>query len=135
METKKMKVAIYCRVASSDDYAIENQRRSLIDFAAAQGYNSCVEYLDNGVSGISLDRPAFSRLDNDIIEGKIQTVFVKNVCRIGRDTFTTMKWLDKMKSLGVEVISLHNDLEFNNTLLPLLGEIMKRESEVGKNAS
>ena len=116
MQTEKRKVAIYCRVASEDNLAIESQRESLCRFAAAQGHEDCTEYLDNGESGLSFDRPAFSRLHRDMLAGEIQAIFVLSISRIGRDLFSTMKWLNQAKVLGVEIISKHDDLP--NTAKP-----------------
>ena len=107
MQADKKQAAIYCRVASKDDFAIERQRQDLRRFAAAQGYEDCAEYLDNGVNGLTLDRPAFSRLHNDMIAGKIQVIFIVSASRIGRDLFATMKWLHEAKASGAEIISQH----------------------------
>ena len=110
---KKQKAAVYCRVASEDNVAIENQRQILRRLAAEHGYEDCAEYLDNGESGLSLDRPAFSQLHNDMLAGKIKSVFVLNTSRIGRDLYSTMKWLEQAQTLGVEVISRNGDLPDN----------------------
>ena len=43
------------------------------------------EYVDDGVSGITFDRPAFNRLINDIEDGKVNMVVTKDLSRLGRD--------------------------------------------------
>ena len=125
MQAEKTQAAIYCRVAHADEFALENQRRTLYDFAAAQGYDDCVEYSDNGESGLTLDRPAFTRLHNDILAGKIKVVFVVSISRIGRDIYTTFKWLDEIQALGVKVISRNGDIESSVELSSLLRKIVK----------
>ena len=42
--------------------------------------------------------------------GKVKKVFVLNVSRIGRDLYSTMKWLEQAQALSVEVISRNDDL-------------------------
>lgn len=44
------------------------------------------EYLDNGPSGLTLNRPAFTRLNANARAGSISVMFVKSISRIGRDT-------------------------------------------------
>ena len=119
MQANKTKAAIYCRVASADDWAIENQRHTLREFAAGEMYENCAEYLDNGESGTTLDRPAFTQLRNDIRAGKIDVVFVKDTSRIGRDTILTLQWLDEMRAQGVRVISQNQGVELPHDFLEI----------------
>ena len=105
------KAAIYCRVASTDERALEHQRRSVSEFAAGQMYEDCAEYLDNGESGMTLDRPAFTRLRNDIRTGKIDVVFVRDTSRIGRDMIQTLQWLDDMRTQGVRIIAMNEGVK------------------------
>ena len=110
MQADSKRAAIYCRVASKDDFAIEKQRYSLHRLAESKGYNDRAEYLDNGVNGLTLDRPAFKKLNADIADGTIQTVFIKCFSRIGRNTHQVIKWLNMARELGVEVISECDDI-------------------------
>ena len=124
MQSNKRKAAIYCRVATASDFAMEKQRDSLRCFAAAEGYEISTEYLDNGAKGLSHDRPAFSRLNKDMQTGIVQTVFVKSVSRIGRDKPAVMEWLNMARSLGVDVISEYDDIDDCETLHKLMREII-----------
>ncbi|MGI6404032.1 MAG: recombinase family protein [Oscillospiraceae bacterium] len=42
------------------------------DYANQQGYNIVGEYVDDGVSGVSFDRPGFQQMMGDITERKDQ---------------------------------------------------------------
>ena len=100
---------IYCRVAHSsqiNDDAIISQRDRLRDYAEQQGFEITAEYLDNGFSGLTLDRPAFTRMESDINAGEINTIFIHNINRIARDFLLAGKWLQSLKERGVKLIAL-----------------------------
>lgn len=126
MQAEKGQAAIYCRVASKDDWAIERQLETMRNFAADKGYTDCAEYSDNGESGHTLNRPALSRLNADMSAGKIQTVLVMDTSRIGRGIALIVTWLEMAKALGVEVTSLNGDINGSETLYTILKEISKQ---------
>lgn len=78
--------AIYCRTAQYSDYGIENQEAMLRKYAADNNHSNIVVYADNAYNGISLDRPAFHRLQADVNAGLVGLVLVKDVARISRDS-------------------------------------------------
>ena len=127
MLDEKRQAAIYCRVASADEFALENQRLKMRRFAASKGFDVTVEYLDNGESGLTFDRPAFSEMNADITAGKIHTVLVMSASRIGRESFAVAKWLDKVRKLGVDVVSEHDDIETCELLFSVFHGIMNRK--------
>ena len=105
MLTNKMLTALYCRVACADELALETQRISLRGYAKTLGHADCAEYLDNGASGLTLDRPAFSMLEADIRAARIQTVIVRDISRISRSAFVVHRWMQNAQAHGVTVIS------------------------------
>ncbi len=105
MSENAHRAAVYCRVAREDTFALEAQRSSLRKFAQDFGYNDCEEYLDNGASGLTLERPAFTMLEADVRAGRIDTVIISNISRVSRDYFTFHRWLKGTQALGVTVIS------------------------------
>jgi DNA invertase Pin-like site-specific DNA recombinase len=103
------KTAIYCRVASihpNDVGTIDLQLNKLRDFAAQQGFEGCVEYLDNGYSGNNLCRPAFAQMEADINLGKIDTIIVSCISRIARDYSLMEDWIAKARAKGIHLIAL-----------------------------
>ena len=106
----KLRVAVYIRVAREDDMAIMNQEEILRRFAEEQGYTNLSVYADNGVVGFGLNRPAFNRLNEDISNGLVDTVIVKNVSRISRNYFELPEWVSAIRSKGVSFISVQDGL-------------------------
>lgn len=88
------KVAIYLRL-SDEDYnkmdesiSIVNQRdyiRNYIENEASLKSCEIKEYVDDGYSGTNTNRPAFLRLIDDVKEGKVKTIIVKDMSRFSRD--------------------------------------------------
>ncbi len=82
--------AIYCRLSRDDEFdgesnSISNQKRILLKATADYGYVQPKIYVDDGVSGGTFDRPGFLEMKQDILDGMIEAVFVKDMSRLGRD--------------------------------------------------
>lgn len=138
MSTQKPRVAVYCRVATADQFSLDRQRQSMLQFAKEKGYNDPVVYQDNGQKGTTLYRPAFEQLAGDMLSGQIQTVLIKDPSRISRDSFQFQEWLKKAKELGINVISQSGDipdemLQLINSIPPELREIISRDDEDGED--
>ena len=76
---QKYKVGIYIRL-SKEDYekpqgseseSVQNQRNLLIQYIKQNHLYLVDEYVDDGVSGTSFDRPEFNRMIQDIENKKI----------------------------------------------------------------
>ena len=92
-----MKIAFYLRLSIADgdlgkndkdeSNSIENQRILLQTYLKAKELpeNDIAEYIDDGYSGLNFDRPAFQRMIEDAKQGKIDTILVKDLSRLGRD--------------------------------------------------
>ena len=73
------KVGIYIRLSKEDEEkekyseseSIQNQRTLLMQYIKENKLNFISEYVDDGVSGTSFDRPAFNKMIEDIEQGKI----------------------------------------------------------------
>ena len=106
----ELKTILYCRVANPDDEAIALQERTLRDYANKHGYENITVYADNGFKGINFNRPAFSRLSNDIQSKTVDTVIVLNMSCLSRNTIDVYEWLDNIKRKGISFISVVGDV-------------------------
>ncbi len=85
----KYKVGSYIRLSRDESYSnsdsIDNQIK-LTDYYCIENKLEVIDkYIDNGYSRTNFDRPAFQKLLNDIDEGLINTVVVKDLSRLGRN--------------------------------------------------
>ena len=84
MLNKPIKVDVYCSVGHPDQFAADNQVRLLRQYAQELGLNDPLLYVDNGYSGTSLDRPAFSQMNADIRADTVHAVMALDYARIAR---------------------------------------------------
>ncbi len=87
-------VAIYARLSRDDgtdqqSTSIENQVQILTEYCQKNNWNVYDTYTDDGYSGTNFNRPAFSRLINDIKYNKIDIVITKDLSRFGRNYLET----------------------------------------------
>lgn len=88
------KVASYIRLSREDgdkqeSESIGNQRKIIERYAKENNLILVKEYVDDGVSGTTFNRPGFNNLINDIKAGKIDMVITKDLSRLGREYIQT----------------------------------------------
>ena len=66
-------------------YSIGNQKKLLAKVAKEKGYTNLVHFLDDGISGVTMDRPGFVEMICQLEQGKAAAVFVKDLSRLGRN--------------------------------------------------
>lgn len=100
--------ALYYRVANAqtDNLYLDNQMQTLLCYANKQVFDSFTFYADVGVSGRTLDRPAFNALKADIEAGRIGKLIVRDISRIARDFILTDNFIEWAQARGVEIISV-----------------------------
>ena len=94
------KVALYIRLSKEDEkpgesQSISNQRSMLQRFAKKERLYVVDEYIDDGISGTTFERPGFKRLIRDIENGRVNMVITKDLSRLGRDYIQTGYYLEK----------------------------------------
>ena len=81
---------LYERLSRDDNmdgesYSIGNQKKLLIKVAKEKGYTNLVHFFDDGISGVTMDRPGFADMIQHLEQGKAAAVFVKDLSRLGRN--------------------------------------------------
>ena len=112
------KTAKYIRLSYSDDKSSEsdsvvNQRKMLDSFIESQPEIEAIcEYVDDGVSGVIFDRPAFKEMMADVENGKINCVIVKDLSRLGREYIETGRYLRRIfPAYGVRFIAINDNID------------------------
>jgi DNA invertase Pin-like site-specific DNA recombinase len=66
-----------------------------------------MEYQDMGYSGNDLNRPAFIQMNTAIGLGEIDTVVIRSIDRIARDSRLADEWIDGLKARGVNLVTVN----------------------------
>lgn len=126
------KVGIYIRLSKEDllknknqeSESIVNQRSLIENFLKDIGLKVSKEYVDDGFSGTTFDRPAFNELIKDIESKEINMVVTKDLSRLGRDYIKSGYYLEEYFPLKkVRYISILDNIDTgvdstNNDIAP-----------------
>lgn len=82
--------ALYCRLSRDDNMdtesnSIQNQKKILQKAAKEKGYTDTLFFVDDGITGTTMNRPGFQKMIQAIENGYISAVFVKDLSRLGRN--------------------------------------------------
>ena len=130
-QAQNRRTALYARISSENESkpseSIENQLEIMKKYVSERPeLSSYREYVDRAFTGTDFNIPAFQSMMDDIREGKIDCVIVKDLSRLGRDYLETCNLMETIfPFLGVRFISVNDRYD---TELPGSGN---RELEIG----
>ena len=114
-------VGIYMRLSKDDERAgeslsIDNQRKILTDYVTQQGWTIYDEYIDDGISGVSFDRPGVQRMLDDAKAGKINLILCKDLSRFGRNYIQVGQYTDYIFPMyNIRFIALTDNVDTANS--------------------
>ncbi len=112
------KTAIYARISVETDEKIETdtigtQIKLLEDYVTQSTDLKVFDvYCDDDMTGTNFQRPEFSRMMNDIRDGKVDCVLVKDLSRLGRNFLESGEYIEKVfPFLGVRFIAVNDQVD------------------------
>ena len=120
MRQKNYIAGLYFRLSKDDErqgesLSIENQRRALRKYAEDNGFEIHDEYIDDGVSGTTFDRPEVQRMLDDAKTGVINTIIVKDLSRFGRNYIEVGQYVDYVfPAFGIRFIAIQDNVDTSN---------------------
>jgi DNA invertase Pin-like site-specific DNA recombinase len=108
------RAALYCRV-STGDQNLDTQVLDLRVFAKQRGFELVGEYTDV-ISGAKSKRPGLDRLITDARRRRFDVVLVAAFDRMARSVKHFLEVLDELNRLGVEFISLRENIDTGGAL-------------------
>ena len=100
----------------TDGYSLENQERLVRDYIADQQDMRLYRlYIDNGATGTVFERPAFDEMMQDMKDGKINCIVVKDLSRLGRNYLEAGNYLEQIfPFFRVRFISITDGYDSNS---------------------
>jgi len=119
MQNKVYRVAIYCRLSKEDgdkqeSNSITSQRAICEDFISKQSNMKIVgkPFIDDGVSGVSTERPQFKAMEEAIRKGHIDCIVCKDLSRFSRNYLDAGRYLEKIfPQLGIRFIAITDNYD------------------------
>lgn len=116
------KVAIYIRLSREDgnkqeSESIGNQRDIIMRYIKENHLQFIDEYVDDGISGTTFERPSFQRMISDIEEQRINMVITKDLSRLGREYIQTGQYIEKyFPEHNIRYVAINDGIDtFSNT--------------------
>jgi len=115
--TQNLITALYPRLSHEDELqgesnSISNQKRILESYAKQNGFTNLQWYTDDGYSGANFQRPGFQAMLADIEAGKVGTVIVKDMSRLGRNYLQVGMYTDMIfPQRGVRFIAINDGVD------------------------
>lgn len=113
--SRSMRVAIYARVSSeqqAQEQTIASQVAALHERVAADGssLDDELRFIDDGISGTTLQRPALERLRDQAYAGGFQKLYVHSPDRLARRYAYQVLLVEELRRHGVEIVFLNRAL-------------------------
>lgn len=130
--------ALYLRLSRDDELqgdsnSIVNQKAILSKYAKGNHFPNLTFFVDDGFSGTNFERPGWNDMLEQIEAGKVKTLIVKDMSRLGRDYlkvgfYTEVLFVEK----GIRFIAINNGIDSNNQqdsdFTPFLNIINERDT-------
>lgn len=133
----KLRVAAYCRVSTDKDdqtNSLISQRRYFADYINHhEDWVLNDVYYDEGISGTQTKKRAgFNAMIDEAMQGGIDLILTKEVCRFARNTVDTLSYTRKLKDRGIGVIFTIDNIDTRDAdgelRLTIMASIAQEES-------
>lgn len=141
------RAALYIRLSKEDgdkaeSNSVSNQRELIYSYLKDKSdIQVCTEKVDDGYSGVGFDRPALRSLLEEVKQGMINCIIVKDLSRFGRNYIETGRYIQQIfPFMGVRFIAVNDqydsgrtDSRMDNLLLPfknLINDAYSRDISV-----
>ena len=118
-----MATAVYLRVSSASQ-TVTSQRREIERYLAANGVTDARWFVDEGITGAVIDRPALSDLRQAIFLGEVDTVVVYALDRLARNALEGLTLIADWLKRGVRLIVITMQMDFNGEVGQMVASLL-----------
>lgn len=107
---------LYERLSRDDELqgesnSISNQKQMLEDYAKRNGFPNPIHFTDDGISGIRFDRPGFTAMMEEVEAGRVETIIIKDMSRLGRDYLKVGQVMEILRQKGIRLIAINDGVD------------------------
>lgn len=125
---KNWKVALYIRLSQEDSDNGEDKKQSNSIVGQKELLENFIEenqdlkiydtYIDDGFTGTDFERPGFTRLLEDMKDGEINCILVKDLSRLGRNYIEVGNYIERIFPLfNIRFIAINDNIDsFKNPM-------------------
>ena len=111
-------VGVYTRRSFDDNEdresnTIINQKEMINNYISKEQNMTLIDYyIDDGYSGTTFERPAFQEMMKDIVDGRINTIIVKDLSRLGRNYVEVGKYIEDIFPIyNIRIIAINDNVD------------------------
>ena len=114
---REVTAALYVRLSRDDNlegdsYSIGNQKKLLTKIAKEKGYTNLLIFCDDGISGVTMERPDYIRMIEAIEDNKVSAVFVKDLSRLGRNYIEVGKLTEEfLPEYDIRLVAVSDNID------------------------
>ena len=119
---------LYVRLSRDDNlegesYSISNQKKLLTKAAKDAGYTNIIIFADDGVSGVTMNRPGYQAMIAELEKDHAAAVFVKDMSRLGRNYIEVGRLTEEfLPQHEIRLVAISDGIDTNegeNELAPI----------------
>ena len=115
-EKQGFMTALYERLSRDDELngesnSISNQKKLLEQYAKEHGFTNLVHFTDDGISGTRFDCPGFLAMIKEVESGKVGTILIKDMSRMGRDYLKVGQYMELLRQKNVRLIAVNENVD------------------------
>lgn len=127
-KTRDVTAFIYLRLSRDDNlegesYSIGNQKKLLTKAAKDLGYSNIVTFIDDGVSGVTMNRPGFNDMMRQLEENRAAALLVKDLSRLGRNYIEVGRLMEEFfPEHDIRLVAVSDNIDTNegeNEMAPI----------------
>ena len=97
---------------AGDSYSIQTQKKLLSQYAKEKGYSNFKFFYDDGITGVSTNRPEFQKMLAQLEQGKASALFIKDLSRLYRNRTEADRLVeDFFPEHGVRLVSVGDGID------------------------
>ena len=121
-------VALYLRV-SSRKQETRSQEPDLTSWAEHASQGQVVKFYRDQMTGKTMDRPGWKKLEADIDSGRVSTIVVWRLDRLGRTASGLTALFEKLQARRVNFVSIRDSIDLSTAAGRLIANVLASVAE------